>query len=123
METPISQTEQAYRNRQNRAIAQLRERKLSAFLVTNLQNIYYLTGFRGSAGVLLLGAVVSRLWVDPRYTLQAQVEGKGVEVIEERGSLLKAAATYFEKADHARGGKPAIVGLQEGDLRCTACHD
>src|SRR5437867_12742376 len=120
METPISQTEQDYRNRQNRAIAQLRERKLSAFLVTNLQNIYYLTGFRGSAGVLLLGAVVSRLWVDPRYTLQAQVEGKGVEVIEERGRLLKSAATYLKKAEHARAGKAGIVGLEEGYLTWAA---
>ena len=123
METPISQSEQDYRNRQNRAIAQLRERKLSAFLVTNLQNIYYLTGFRGSAGVLLLGAVVSRLWVDPRYTLQAQVEGKGVEVIEERGRLLKAAATYLKKAEHARAGKAGIVGLEEGYLTWAAFQE
>ena len=73
--------------------------------------------------MLLFGREESRLWVDPRYTLQAQMEGKGVEVIEERGRLLKAAAAYLRKARHAREGKARAVGLEEGRLTWAAFEE
>lgn len=71
--------------------------KLGFFVVTDPRNVFYLTGFRGSAGVAVLGHSVARLWVDPRYTLQAQQDAQGVEVIEERRGLLKAVARYLRK--------------------------
>jgi Xaa-Pro aminopeptidase len=109
--------------RQERALARVKELRLVSLLVTNPHNIYYLTGFRGTAGVLLLGAEESRLWVDPRYTLQAQIEAKGVEVIEERHRIFKAAAAFLRKSKPARMGKAAMVGFEEGHLTWAAFEE
>jgi Xaa-Pro aminopeptidase len=66
-------------------------------LVTHLVNIRYLTGFTGSAGIVLLGTRQGVLWVDPRYTLQAHEQAVGVEVIEEKKGILKGAAGWLRK--------------------------
>lgn len=52
-----------------------------ALLVTKLENIRYLTGFSGSAGMLLVSAARALLCTDGRYRDQsrAQLEGAGVE--------------------------------------------
>jgi len=91
----------------------LEEHKLSALLVTNQVNINYLTAFRGTAGVALLDSRGAILWVDPRYTLQAQAEARGVEVIEEREGLQKAVAAWL-KAQKVRR-----LGYEEAHLTCA----
>jgi Xaa-Pro aminopeptidase len=52
-----------------------------ALLVTRLPNVRYLTGFSGSAGVLLIGADDLVLVTDGRYTTQAheQLDAAGVD--------------------------------------------
>jgi Xaa-Pro aminopeptidase len=72
-------------------------RRVPLILVTHLVNVRYLTGFTGSAGILLLGPRQGILWVDPRYTLQAKEQGEGVEVVEEKKGILKAAANWLRK--------------------------
>jgi Xaa-Pro aminopeptidase len=72
-------------------------RRVPLILVTHLVNVRYLTGFTGSAGILLLGLRQGILWVDPRYTLQAQEQAEGVEVIEEKKGILKAAASWLKR--------------------------
>lgn len=52
--------------------ALLQEQSLDVALVTNPVNIRYLTGFTGSAGVLLIMEDKAALYVDGRYTQQAQ---------------------------------------------------
>jgi len=71
-------------------------RRVPLLLITHLVNIRYLTGFTGSAGIVLLGPRQGILWVDPRYTLQAREQAVGVEVIEGKG-ILKAAARWLKK--------------------------
>lgn len=48
-----------------------------AFLITNLKNIRYLTGFRGSFAIALLTGHGCYLFVDFRYLKQAQKEATG----------------------------------------------
>jgi Xaa-Pro aminopeptidase len=72
-------------------------RGVPLILVTHLVNVRYLTGFTGSAGIALLGPRQGILWVDPRYTLQAQEQAEGVEVIEEKKGILKGAASWLRK--------------------------
>src|SRR5574338_1708159 len=45
---------------------------LERLLITHLPNIYYLTGFAGSAGAVLLSPTDCRLIVDSRYTTAAR---------------------------------------------------
>ena len=91
----------------------MEERRLPSLLVTNLTNIAYLTGFRGTAGVALFTSREKILWVDPRYTLQAQEEARGVEVIEERKGLHKAVAAWLNSY------KVRQVGYEEAHLTCA----
>ncbi|MGH6628274.1 MAG: M24 family metallopeptidase, partial [Burkholderiales bacterium] len=100
--------------RQQRLRALLKARRLPFLLVANPINIFYLTGFRGSAGAVVFGDSEARLWVDPRYTLQAHEQAQGVNVHEEKGSLLKAVGQWLGKKH------PAAVGYDDSYLTCAA---
>jgi len=99
--------------RQNALRAEMEEQKLPALLLTNLTNIAYLTGFRASAAVMLFSQREATLWVDPRYTLQAQVEAQGVEVIEERKELHQAVAAWLKAHEIRR------LGYEAAHLNCA----
>ena len=60
----------------------LGERGVDALLVTHLPNIQYLTGFRGSAGMLLVDPERSVLVTDSRYSIQAPAEAHGAAAVE-----------------------------------------
>ena len=81
-------------------------------LVTNLTNLAYLTGFRGSAGLALFSLREGVLWVDPRYSLQAQEEAWGVEVMEERKGPYKAVAAWLKTH------RLPQVGYEEAHMTC-----
>ncbi|MBI4465061.1 MAG: aminopeptidase P family protein [Acidobacteria bacterium] len=85
-------TEAMYRQRLSKLRTQMRQRKQDALLITSLPNVHYLTGFSGSAGMLLVGLHRACFFSDPRYDLQAQEEVQGSRVAIVRGDLLKAAA-------------------------------
>ncbi len=74
-------------------------RRVSSMVVTHLPNVRYLTGFTGSAGILVVGPRAITLFIDPRYTLQAQEQAEGVDVIEEKGGILKGVAGWLRKND------------------------
>ena len=66
---------------------------IDAFYVTNPENRYYLSGFTGSAGALLLTREQSYLLTDFRYTAQAAMECPGYRLIEVSGAY---AAVLFQ---------------------------
>lgn len=90
----------------------VKRRKLSSLLINKPANIFYLTGFRGSAGIAAFAPDQGVLWVDPRYTLQAREEAHGVDVIEVKASLLKAAARWLRKRKARR------VGYDDAHFTC-----
>jgi Xaa-Pro aminopeptidase len=53
---------------------------LDALVVSSLPNLFYLTGFRGSAGLLVVSAEGETLLVDARYST-------GVQVLRDEGRL------------------------------------
>lgn len=102
-----------FAGRQERLRARMEELGLPLLLVTSLPNISYVTGFRGSAGAVLVGARETVLWVDPRYTLQAREQAGGAEVIESRQGILKAVAAWLRKRGVRR------VGYEAAHLTCA----
>lgn len=106
-----------YGSRQQRLREELKARRLDWLLVSNPINIFYLTGFRGTAGIAALGPAGGILWVDPRYTLQAESDARGVEVVEEKHGLLKAAARWLLKK---AGGR---VGFDDLNLNSRAFRE
>src|SRR5215472_2496883 len=97
---PFSLADSPHASRRERLRSLLAKRKLSGQLVTKPENLFYLTGFRGSAGAAIFAGNEAVLWVDPRYTLQAREQvpsATGVSLIEERQSLLKGVARWLRK--------------------------
>jgi len=102
-----------FRDRRSRLWARLEQLGLRFLLVSKPIDIYYLTGFRGSAGVLLHGPGQTHLWVDPRYTLQARDQAQGATVIETREPLSRAVARWVRRRH------PGVVGYQDEHLTCA----
>jgi len=66
-----------------------------AFLVTHLPNIHYLTGFTGSAALLLVESSRATLFTDSRYTLQAREEVAGARVVIAKKGLIHALGSQL----------------------------
>jgi len=102
-----------FRDRRSRLRERLEPLGLRFLLVSKPIDIYYLTGFRGSAGVLLFGPRQACLWVDPRYTLQAREQSQGATVSETREPFSRAVARWL------RRHRPGVVGYQDEHLTCA----
>jgi Xaa-Pro aminopeptidase len=71
-------------NRVEKVLALLRMTDLDACLVKGMDNIYYLSGFRGSEGTLLITKGDVYLLTDFRYITYAQEVTQGIKIIEVR---------------------------------------
>jgi Xaa-Pro aminopeptidase len=93
-----------YKGRLRRLQGELESAKLDALLVTHLPNIYYLCGFSGSAGVLLVTASKSVFITDGRYDEQAHTEVQGSRILISRKSPFLTAAKSA-KSIYSRKGR------------------
>ena len=109
----IRKTDQSiFQARRQSLIRHLKARRLAGMLVTDPANIFYLTGFRGSAGTRFVGPDDAVLWVDPRYTLQAREQASDVEVTEVKTGLLRSAGRWLNVRGYGR------VGYEDTHLTC-----
>ena len=101
-----------------RLVALLDDAGCGALLVTNLVDIRYLTGFTGSAGLLLVSPTRSLLVSDGRYRDQAgeEVAASGAEV---GIAISTTAAGQRDIVSEAAGGV-AAVGLQGAHVSWAA---
>ncbi len=67
--------------------AMLAERELDALLVSQPENRFYLSGFTGSSGWLLISADLTLIATDFRYYEQAAIESPGFELVCLQNSL------------------------------------
>jgi Xaa-Pro aminopeptidase len=67
-----------------------------ASLETHLPNIYYLCGFSGDSGALVIEPDSAALFTDGRFTIQAREETRGIRVRIHKGSLLEAVGKYLK---------------------------
>jgi Xaa-Pro aminopeptidase len=77
----------------------------SMLLETHLPNIYYLCGFSGDSGALLVDPNSATLITDGRFTIQAKEETRGIRVHIHKGQLLEAVG------DHLRARKRQRVAV------------
>jgi Xaa-Pro aminopeptidase len=90
-----------------------------ALLVTTAANLRWLTGFTGSAGVLLVGADRALLATDGRYRIQAadQLAASGVADQVD----LSIGGVLAQREDLVAGAAGAMaVGLEAGDVTWSA---
>ncbi len=86
-----------YQQRQSLLRSELSRRRIKAFLVTEIKNIRYLTGFRGSTALLLVTDRELFFITDFRYKEQSMKEVKGCSIIIPKGSLLTATKMLLKK--------------------------
>jgi len=97
-----------YRLRLAALRARLEQERLEGLLVTSLPNVHYLTGFSGSAGVVLVTLRDAVLFTDPRYDLQAHEQVQNARVVIVSKDALTVAA---KRANRIRSPK---VGFESG---------
>jgi Xaa-Pro aminopeptidase len=89
MTTPFAQRRRALKK-------QLDEADLSALIVTQPASWYYLTGFTGEAGALVVSAHGTTLITDSRFTEQARREAPGVRVIPQVRALPTSVGDFLK---------------------------
>lgn len=75
----------------------LKKKKIDAFLVTNLRNLRYLTGFTGSSGFALITKDRGLFFTDFRYREQAEKEVKKCEIIIEKSKRTNTISKMAKK--------------------------
>ncbi len=80
----------------------LNEVGVDALLETYLPNVYYLSGFSGDSGALLVESSSATLFTDGRFTIQGKQESPGFRLRIHRGSLLEAVAEQLKKKARPR---------------------
>jgi Xaa-Pro aminopeptidase len=78
-------------------------RKIDSVIIFGMKNIRYLCGFTGSEGILLIGSGKPVLFIDGRYTTQADMETQGVK-ISECVDKIEAVAREIHKKKYQRVG-------------------
>lgn len=98
--------------------SQMQAKKLDSLLVSNIENVYYLSGFTGSSAALLITGDSCRILVDPRYTLQAREQCPSAEVVEFTSKTIMSAAGGLV-AELA----PRTLGFEAGHLTVGAYRE
>ncbi|HEY2646713.1 MAG TPA: Xaa-Pro peptidase family protein [Candidatus Acidoferrales bacterium] len=76
--------------------------RASALLETHLPNIFYLSGFSGDSGALLVDGTSATLFTDGRFTVQAREETRGIRVHIHKGPLLVAVGEHLRARKRRR---------------------
>ena len=88
-------------------LAQIAERDLNGVLSLNRASWYYLTGFTGEAGALLLSAQGTWLVTDGRFMAQARHETSGLRVVKQERSLMASLGARLTGRSRRRVGYDA----------------
>jgi len=78
----------------------------STLLETHLPNIYYLSGFSGDSGALLVDSTSATLFTDGRFTIHPKEETRGIRVHIHKGPLLEAVGNHLRARKRQRIAVP-----------------
>lgn len=76
---------------------QLEKEQVDALLITNPFNRRYMTGFTGTAGVVLISMDAAVFITDFRYTEQAEKEINGFTIVQHTRTIIEEVAQQVEK--------------------------
>src|SRR5258708_19516004 len=89
---------------------QLVARGLSGILSMNPADWYYLTGFTGEAGALLISRSGSSFVTDGRFSVQAKEETSGIRIVKQEPSLMATVGKLL------RGRVRGRIGFDAGQI-------
>jgi Xaa-Pro aminopeptidase len=92
--------------------------------VTRPANWYYLTGFTGESGALVVSRRGTTLITDGRFAAQAREETSGVHIVQQSGPLTAAIGAFLKGAGGGKVGFDAthITVGQLSAMRKAAAH-
>jgi len=93
-----------YSQRRRQLTNTLRQRGLDCLLVTHPPNWFYLTGFSGESGALVVERNRTTLITDGRFTVQAKEEAPGIRSVLQKGGLYPAVGEWLRKRGLRRAG-------------------
>jgi len=96
-----------FAKRRREVVRELRQRKLDCLTVTHPANWYYLTGFTGEAGALVVSADGNTLLTDGRFIVQAGEETRGVKIEMQQGGLYTSLGELLRQRGMRRVGYDA----------------
>jgi Xaa-Pro aminopeptidase len=93
-----------YAKRRRSVARELKRRGLDCLLVSHPANWYYLTGFTGDSGVLLVGTGKTTLFTDGRFAIQAREESPGIQLELQKGALYTFVGEWLKQRGVRRAG-------------------
>jgi len=90
--------------RRHSLISKFSERKIDALLVTRPANWYYLAGFTGESGTLVVSQKGTSLITDSRFMLQGRAEMSGIRILQQKGSLFESVGQFLKDSRFRRVG-------------------
>jgi len=85
-------------------ILKLRDAKIDSLLMTSPANWYYLTGFTGESGALVVSRKGASLITDGRFMLQGRAETSGVRLHRQKGALFESVGQFLKDSRFRRVG-------------------
>ena len=106
-----------FKIRRNALTGLISAAKLDALVIIHPANWYYLTGFTGESGVLIVSQGAVALITDGRFTTQVREETSSVRLIEQKGSLLDSTGRFLrEKGIRRAGFEPSQTSVAQLSL-------
>jgi Xaa-Pro aminopeptidase len=93
-----------YVDRRKAIAKDLCARDLDCLVLTHPANWYYLTGFTGESGALVVSGSGTKLLTDGRFTVQAKAETRGIKVELQKGALYSALGELLRRKGVRRFG-------------------
>ena len=88
--------------------------KLDALVISHPANWYYLTGFTGDAGLLIVRQSATTLISDGRFTTQAHEETSSIRFLEQKGNLMDSAGRLLRgKPGRRVGFDPSQISVSQ----------
>jgi len=84
-----------FRLRRRALVFHLSESRCDCLLTTSPANWYYLTGFTGDAGALVVSRKGTCLITDSRFTIQGHEETSGVRILQQKGALSESVGQFL----------------------------
>jgi len=78
--------------------------KIDALLITSPANWFYLAGFTGDSGALVVGRKGTTLITDGRFMVQGRAETSRVRIIQQKGSLVESIGRFLKDSRFRRVG-------------------
>ncbi len=117
-----------YQSRLMKIREAMKKKRLDGFLVTDINNVHYLTGFSGSSGFVILTGKESIFVTDFRYKEQSEKEVAGLDITIEKGNRIRTIQTLSKKNRIKKLGFESSVSydffrrLSAGDINLIAAE-